>query len=264
MNTFFIHMMTKNRAKNIYTSVCTVLVVIFSLFSWQVSALSWECPFSNINGTTVNVCFVASTGAIFTQVRYLKNWSYPFDSSFSTFNPINQGIFTVQTSTGTNIWFRVSIGTAMSGSIYYSDAYWPTGATWATWPTGATWPTWATWSQGNDGYNAFEIAQILWYTGTVTEWFESLKWPMGATWTIDFTSFSWAVNLQNIVNVPDNDGTLNSWSTYIPIKTTINGVDYYDSNRITQLLMKVWFVLLFSFMIWWAIFKKFTKKSRYE
>lgn len=100
-----------------------------------------------------------------------------------------------------------------------------TGATGATGPSGPTGPigaTGATWPQGLDNY---EIALIMWFSGTISEWLESLR---GATGTLDFSTLSGSINLQNVVNIPTTDATLNSSGMYIPLTAKKDGVTYID------------------------------------
>lgn len=239
-----------------------VLIVTLSIVTIDTSVFwaSGTCPFSNINWTTTMVCHVNSTGWIYTQVSFLKNWSYPFDTSWNTFNPINMGVFTHETSTGTNIWFRVSAGMNMSWSIYWNDGFtpWATGATGPIWATGATGSQWAQGIQGipwMDGYNNFELAQIQGFTGDEVQYLASLVWPMWATGStgsllLDLSQ-SGTIALQNNLtlwsDVPDNFYDSGSYLVFWEYK---KWVFYIQQSTFYFLLISL---LVFFLVTYWLV-----------
>lgn len=263
MNNNFIHFMKNTWTKNIYSKVYIGFFMILWAFWSQVNAQNWECTINNLTYLNVYSCFVPSTQTGFVySFRYTPNATWNGATAWN--NAINMLTHAVRTSSWYYLYHNNRVWFTYSGAIMWNDGKWEK---WETWATGPQWAQWIPWIQWNDWYSAFEIAQILWFTWNISEWQQSLVWATWAIWAtgaLDFSTLSWTINLQNVVNLPDNDWELNSWSTYIPIKTTINWVDYYDVWRLTQLLMKLLFILFIVIAVWYSIWKMMIKKNRYE
>lgn len=158
----------------------------------------------NTSVWTKVTCHDSELGFLDFWTGYTIGWSFSTNTSLTSFTTTNYWMvgyiyFTGcswvsqsnQTSTGTCSTYKTIIST---WSFLRS---WPKGATWSQWPQWPVWNTWATWIQGIPWLDAYEIAQIMWFSGSIDEWLLSLKW---ATWSIDFSSFTGAIQLNNIVD----------------------------------------------------------------
>lgn len=166
----------------------------------------------------------------------------------------------IRTNTGYSVqyfvWWTFCFNTTIT--LFWTDNIWITGATGATGPTGPTGPTGATGATGMPGLDAYEIAQIMGFTGTISEWLASLVWPRGATWSIDFSTLSGTIQLTNQVNLPDNNAEL-SWSgRYFSLLLHKNWSYYLDMDWIRNIIMYMIIVSIILILLVW-IFRKSQK-----
>lgn len=207
-----------------------------------------SCKFSSLPYLSATTCFAPTTATWFSYVFIYEpntNWDWKTASNYA----INMLTHVIRTSTwflmvhNNRVWF------AYSWQLIWSDSIgekWATWATWANWANWVNWATWATWPQGNDWYSAYELAQMNWYTWTIIEWLASLIWPTGqqwATWVIDFSSFTWAINFQTLVQV-DSWATLDPNWFYFAITRKKDWVTYIDWIGVRNLTILIAFILI--------------------
>lgn len=178
-------------------------------------------------------------------------WSYWANVSLTSMNsqnygPVGYAYFTWCSGVASN-----QAGTGTCSTFLILSDY---SAIIRSWPTWATWATWATWPQGIQGeagqqwpswLSAYELALAFWFTGTEIEWIQSLQWPVWSTGSLDFSTLSGTINLQNVVNIPDNEATLEADGFYFAITRERDGVTYIDWIWVRNIL----FVLVVAWLI---------------
>jgi hypothetical protein len=202
-----------------------------------------SCTFNSLPFLSNTFCFAPTTSSGFSYTFvYRPNPESSFYTpwSFAT----NQVTSVIRTSTGYLMVHNNRVWFAYSGVLLWSDGIWQVWATGATGPSGNTWATGPQW---NDGYSAFELAQINWYTGNILSWLSSLvgpMWPQGNTWTIDFSTFTGAIQFANVVNIPAETGaTLDPNWFYFALTRKVDGVTYMDWVGVRN------FLFVFSFLL---------------
>ena len=157
-------------------------------------------------------------------------------------------------------WFLCPVWRIFSDT--WTSIVWEKWATWATivWEKWATWATWGTGIQGNDGYSAFQLAQIIeWYSGTVYQWLGSLTWHTGSTWSVSFSldlNQSWAINVSNNVTLQNQDSTLSSSGLYFSILSQKNGDTLINWQWLRNILVLVFLLFVCIFFLY-----RFIKKE---
>lgn len=124
----------------------------------------------------------------------------------------------------------------------------PQGATGATGPQGAT---------GATGLSTYDLAVAGWFTGSEVEFIASLRGPTGATGSLDFSTLSGTINLQNVVNLPTNDAILETDWFYFAITRQKEWVTYIDWIWVRNIGMVVIFLVVI-----WRIFIFITKRDK--
>lgn len=269
--------------KNLYNSFSTTWRIIFWIDTFFVSVVLiffiWiNIPQANaeINGTCTFApassssawAYSAHSSCVFSGITY--DFGQVLTNNYSSLQASNTGANNFQTLTSTNYWSstcRFTTTTKMwtSNSGVYTTLCsldlinFPTKwSPWEKWATGSIWHTGATgiWLQWPPWLDVYEVAQIMGFTWSIAEYLESLKWPTWATWTIDFSSLSWTISLQNVVNLP-SETTLtwfldSAWS-YMPLTQNIDWVNYIHFPSLIYLALALLFLSGVFWFVWWFV-----------
>jgi hypothetical protein len=234
---------------------------------WNQVFASWSCLIDDVgivyfwSWLTIGWGFWSNTDVNALQSdKYGPIWFCTFTSCSWTWWSTTYSCWTINcpafwTSALLRKWDKGEQGLSITGA---------TGGTGATGPTGATGATGASivWPQWNDGYSAYELAQIAWYSGSLTDWLFSLKWERGWTWAdgsliMSGTTnvyFSWGLSGM----IPQ--GEFDSWSVYVPITVDNNWTKYVNTRGLSNVI--VWLVLFIWSMI--LLFRYFKKESKLQ
>lgn len=166
------------------------------------------------------------------------------------------------------IWFCTLTSCSWTwGSTNYTcgtiqcPAYW-TQALLRTWPKGDigwTGATGSTGSKGDTGSSAFELAQLQWYSGTISDWLYSLIWPTGATGTTTVQTeinFSWASFTWILMNNSVASGVLDQSGLYLPVSVSNNGTTYVNFWWVRNLIILLWILWLLIYGVYYFFSKK--------
>ena len=212
-----------------------IIYTTLNLWSWQSS---------NIIITSVTS---QQASNVFAERAYLANCTV---SSYSSITRVSWWIICPVWRIFSDTWSTISA----TGSTGETGATGATGATGSTGATGAdsTIP-WPAWSQGNDGLNAFELAQVVeWYTGDVYQWLDSLRGSNGSTGATGSLSLdlsqSGTISLSTVVQLPENDSTLSSSWLYFTLLSQKDGdiLVNWEGARNLSILFVLFFLIIFT------------------
>lgn len=211
----------------------------------NVRTSTWNIIFASLNIwalTTDTSLITSATPQQASQVH--AEWLLWADCTISSYN----------SAARTATWFFCP-----AGRLFFDNI----SILWSKWETGSTWPqgiqgiqgiqgmTWSTW------LSAYEIAQWWWFTWSEVEWIASIRWQQGATGTIDFSTITGAINLQNVVNIPTQNAELDENGFYFAITREKDGITYIDWVWVRNLAVVIVFVLIL-----WKIFRFITSNDR--
>lgn len=205
-----------------------VLTFIFLLLNYSESrAFTGTCSLGNVTAWNTATCTTWYT------------WANSLFYSVETNTTIADVNYNIALNSSNNIVFRNVngfLGATIAGvQIHYTDYIGQTWATGAVGATGAIGGTGATWA------GAYELAVSLGFTGTIFEWFDSLKGAQGATGSLTFTGFTiqtdfgsgWSLSLSGNLS---NDAELSASGMYLPLVSLKNGSYYLDIYSILWIL----------------------------
>lgn len=235
----------------------TLSVIVGFLAVNDSDATSWICNLSGISAYSSDNCFVetTSTGWVFVSVE-------------TETDPINISTKIQTVSSGYTITvYNNGDSFLFAPTVYWTDSIGIKGATGSVWATWSTWTQGIPWPQGNDGYSAYELAQINGFTGSEIEWFASLVGPMGATGeTVHQVIFSSGAEIFSgaTFTIDGNNWNFASGELYIPLSTTIDGTTYLNTDRVKQMTMQLLFFVLVGGAFWYFIIRKILWRQKEE
>lgn len=239
-------------------------IITFSIFSIIRDTNAWTgsctiAPYVNIDNMSVspNLQCVVGTGTINIGTGAVR-------------------AFTAWTNAGTAYWDITLYNYGMQGYCRNITSVWVTTVSSGT--TQISCPTWAlkllwwdkgdkgdkgdignTGAIGHTGSSAFELAQLEWYSGTLSDWLYSLIWPQGATGTTTLQTeinFSGASFTGILMNNSVASGVLDQSWFYLPIAVSNNGTTYADFGWIRNLLILLGIFITMVYGIYYFFRKK--------
>lgn len=231
-------------------------IITFSIFSIIRDTNAWTgsctiAPYVNVDNMSVspNLQCVVGTGTINIgtgAVRAFTAWTNA-GTAYGDITLYNYGMQGYCRNI-TSVW----VTTVSSGTTQISCPTWALkvlgGEKWDKWDignTGSTGPI------GNTGSSAFELAQLEWYSGTLSDWLYSLIGPTGATGTTTLKTeinFSGASFTGILMNNSVASGVLDASGTYIPLWVSNNGTFYADFNGVRNILILLSIFGLFAYL----------------
>ncbi len=170
-----------------------------------------------------------------------------------------EAVTTQTTLTGffVTAWFWMNTNGTLYNYACVESIPWATGPTGPQGATGATGPTGPQGATGAIGLSTYDLAVAWWFTWSEVEFVASLRGPTGATGSLDFSTLSWTINLQNVVNIPTTDATLDENGFYFAITREKEWVTYIDWIGTRNIAVVIVFIIII-----WRIFIYLTKREK--